>query len=80
MATLGTVTRYAIIAGLVGFLVFALIPGRASLAVQITIFTPIVASCIAGVELILHKKPWHGLAMIAAVALAIGSMLVGVAP
>ncbi len=78
MVALGTFTRYVIGAGLIGFLALAFIPERASIAVQITMITPIVAAGVAGLELIVHKKPWHGLAMLGAVALAVGGMFVGV--
>lgn len=78
MVTLGTATRYVIGAGLLGFLALAFIPGRESIAVQVTMITPIVAAGTAGLELIFHKKPWHGLAMLGAVALAVGGMLIGV--
>jgi len=77
MAALGTVTRHLIAAGLIGFLVFAFLPGFASVAVQITMVTPIAAAAVAGLELLLHRRPWHGVALIGAVMLALGSMLFG---
>jgi hypothetical protein len=78
MAAIGTITRFVIGGGLLGFLILAFVPNRESMAVQFAMVTPIVAAGMAGLELIIHKKPWHGLAMLGAVALAVGGMLVGV--
>jgi hypothetical protein len=79
MATLGTVTRYVIVIGILAFIVLACIPNMRSYAIAATLITPIVAAGIAGLELMYHKKANAGFAMIAAVALVVCALLFGVA-
>ena len=78
MAQIGTLTRYVIGIGLAIFIVLLFIPGMRSYAVGATLVTPIVASIVSGIELMMHQKVKAGMAMLFAVALVVASLLFGV--
>lgn len=78
MVALGSFTRYVIAAGLAIFVVLAFIPGQAANSVYATMITPLVACGVSAIELLAHRRTWPGLAMLAAVALAVGALIIGV--
>ena len=78
MAGLGKLTLVCIALGLLAFVVFALWPGHRSLAISLTLYTPLAAAAVTGIELLIRKKVSAGVCLLAALALIVAALVSGV--
>ncbi len=67
-----------IAAGLLAFIVFALWPGHGPLAILLTLYTPLAAAAITGIQLLLRKRTSAGICLLAALALIVAALVSGV--
>ncbi len=78
MDGLGKLTMVCIAAGLLAFIVFALWPGHGPLAILLTLYTPLAAAAITGIQLLLRKRTSAGICLLAALALIVAALVSGV--
>ena len=78
MDGLGKLTMVCIALGLGTFVVFALWPGHGPLAILLTLYTPLAAAAITGIELLLKKRTSAGLCLLGALALIVVALVSGI--
>ncbi|MBL1150455.1 MAG: hypothetical protein HND42_09635 [Armatimonadetes bacterium] len=70
----GVLTFIVLAAGLLAFVALLPFPGTSRTCIQITMWTPIAASASTSLELLLRKKIWSGLSLLAAICVVVASV------